>query len=861
MLMKKTVIGIIAHVDAGKTTLAESMLYVAGKLRKQGRVDSGDTLMDTHSLEKRRGITIFSSRAVFSVENTEITLIDTPGHIDFSPETERTLQILDYAILVISGTDGVQSHTATLWKLLSLYNIPTFIFVTKMDYGRCGKAELMAELQENFGGGCIDFDEASLEINVENIALQKESVLEEYFETGKVTCENICSMICERRIFPCYFGSGLKNDGVNEFLHGLAFYTTQKDYAENFAAKVFKISYDNQGNRLTHMKITGGMLQVKDVLKYGGIEEKVNAVRIYSGEKYDTKEFVYAGDVCAVTGLTRTVCGTSFGNELTWSKPVLEPIMNYRVVLPDGCDVRTFLPKLRLLEEEEPQLKVRWEEGLSEIYVGLMGEVHQEILKSIIAERFGIDVVIDSGKVMYKETIADTVEGVGHYEPLRHYAEVHLIMEPLEQGAGIVLNSKCDVNELDRNWQRLIITHLEEKIHKGVLTGSPITDMKITLAAGKSHIKHTEGGDFRQATYRAVRQGLMQAESILLEPYYDFRLEIPNEQTGRAINDIQMKKGTFEISSTSETVTVIIGNMPVICANGYGTEVTSYTSGKGKFSCVFAGYKPCHNTDEVVENIKYTAENDTENTADSVFCEHGSGFNVKWNKVHEYMHLKSCLEKPVEYSVSVPVHRKTDVSPEELEAIMVREFGPIKRPVYTSPKKVKSVLDKNYVNIPFEPAVKLEKLIIDGYNVIFAWEKLKRTAEHSLESARNSLLNIIENYSAFMKINTVVVFDGYRAPGNPGSMYMRGNVTVVFTKEKETADTYIERLLAEKKKDETFRVVTSDGQIQLSAVHSGVLRMSAMEFEKEIESVSDKLNEFIVKTNKTASTKLADAVE
>ena len=856
--MKKAVVGILAHVDAGKTTLAESMLYVAGKLRKQGRVDSGDTLLDTHSLERKRGITIFSSRAVFVAENTEITLVDTPGHIDFSPEAERTLQILDYAVLVISGTDGVQAHTVTLWKLLSLYNIPTFIFVTKMDFERCEKTALMKDLEENFGKGCIDFDSESLGENTENIALQKESVLEEYFESGNVSDESIREMICERRIFPCFFGSGLKNDGVREFIQGLANYTVERCYSENFSARVFKISHDSLGGRLTHMKITGGKLKVRDILKYGGIEEKVNSIRIYSGEKFTACDEVSAGDVCAVTGLTRTVCGTSFGDELSSVKPVLEPIMNYRIVLPEGCDARTFLPKLRILEEEEPQLRITWEESLSEIHIGLMGEVQREILKSLIAERFNIDVEIDSGSVMYKETVRNTVEGVGHYEPLRHYAEVHLLIEPIERGSGVVFNSKCDTDDLDRNWQRLILTHLSEKIHKGVLTGSPVTDVKITLMSGRAHIKHTEGGDFRQATYRAVRQGLMQAESVLLEPYYDFRLEVPNEQTGRAISDIQMKRGTFDISSSSETVSVIKGRMPVVCADGYAAEVASYTGGRGKFSCVFAGYGECGDAERVIEEYNYDAESDLDNTADSVFCTHGSGFNVKWNKVSEYMHLKSCIEKKNDYSSVNRAHRPIHIDEDELEAIMEREFGPIKRPVYSAPKNVKSVLYSQAVKPSFDPAVKVERIIIDGYNVIFAWKKLKHAAEKSLESAREDLINIIVNYASFVKINTVIVFDAYRATGNTGSEFTNGNVTVVYTKEKETADTYIEKLLAGKKKTETVRVVTSDAQIQLSAVHSGVLRMSASEFESEVCSASEKLSAYIKDTNETRSAKIGE---
>lgn len=678
--MKKIIAGILAHVDAGKTTLAEAMLYRTGKLRKIGRVDHGDTALDTHALERERGITIFASQAVFSTDKMEVTLLDTPGHVDFSSETERTLGVLDYAILVISGLDGVQSHTLTLWKLLRLYGVPTFVFVTKMDFARKSREEIIENLNSELDGEFVDFgDEAAMS---EGLALCSESMMEKYLGGETIDEREIAEAIKLRQVFPCFFGSGLKLDGIDEFIDALEKYTIQPEYSEAFGAKVFKISHDPQGVRLTHIKVTGGSIKVREMIG----DEKISGIRIYSGAKFTTADEGKSGEICALTGLDKTHNGQGLGFEAAGERPTLEPVMNYRVVLPDGCDADTILPKLRELEEEDPQLHVTWNSHLKEIHVGLMGDVQAEILKSIVAERFGVKIDIDSGRVMYKETIENKVEGIGHYEPLRHYAEVHLIMEPLPRGSGLVFRTDCSEDTLDRNWQRLILMHLGEKQHLGVLTGSPITDMRITLAAGRAHIKHTEGGDFRQATYRAVRQGLMQAKSKLLEPYFSFRLEVPSEQIGRAINDIRMRSGSFDSPEESGGISVLRGRAPVTELNGYASEVAAYTGGRGRLYCESAGYDDCHNAEKVIAELAYDPEADLENTPDSVFCAHGGGFGVKWNKVGEYMHLESCLEKEKPYTP--PVNRRNlHIDDKELEAIMEREFGKPKYELYRPTSK------------------------------------------------------------------------------------------------------------------------------------------------------------------------------
>lgn len=847
--MKKIVVGILAHVDAGKTTLAEAMLYKTGKLRKIGRVDHGDTVMDTHDLEKERGITIFASQAILATDNLQITLLDTPGHVDFSAETERTLSVLDYAILVISGLDGVQSHTHTLWKLLQLYNVPTFVFVTKMDFARKSKEEIIENLNSELDGDFVDF---SADSRNENLALCNEDLMEKFLDGGEFTNDEIAQVIKSRQAFPCFFGSGLKLNGIDEFICALENYTVEPSFADSFGAKVFKISHDPQGARLTHIKVTGGSIKVKESVD----DEKINGIRIYSGAKFTTEESVKAGEICAVTGLVKTYNGQGLGFEAAAEKPMLEPVMNYRVVLPSDCDADTMLAMLHELEEEDPQLRVSWNSHIKEIHIGLMGEVQAEILKSIVLERFGKKIEIDSGRVMYKETIDNTVEGVGHYEPLRHYAEVHLIMEPLPRGRGLVFKSECSEDILDRNWQRLILMHLGEKQHLGVLTGSPITDMKITLAAGRAHIKHTEGGDFRQSTYRAVRHGLMQAKSKLLEPYFSFKLEVPSEQIGRAINDIRMKSGTFDSPEDIGGISILRGKAPVIELNGYASEVAAYTGGRGHLFCENAGYFECHNAEKVIEELDYNPEADLENTPDSVFCAHGGGFAVKWDMVKEYMHLESCLKKEKPYTP--PVNRRNlHIDDKELEAIMEREFGKPKYELYRPKSHSNSTETENVCLTQRKSYV-----IVDGYNVIFAWESLKKLADGSLEAARDRLAEILCNYSAYTKNNVVLVFDAYKVPGNTGERFDFRNIHVVYTKERELGDVYIEKLISEIGKNDRVRVVTSDNLIQLSAVRFGVLRTSAAEFEREVDSVHAKIGKLIDEVReKNPKTKLSEVMD
>lgn len=848
--MKKIIAGILAHVDAGKTTLAEAMLYRTGKLRKIGRVDHGDTALDTHALERERGITIFASQAVFSTDKMEVTLLDTPGHVDFSSETERTLGVLDYAILVISGLDGVQSHTLTLWKLLRLYGVPTFVFVTKMDFARKSREEIIENLNSELDGEFVDFgDEAAMS---EGLALCSESMMEKYLGGETIDEREIAEAIKLRQVFPCFFGSGLKLDGIDEFIDALEKYTIQPEYSEAFGAKVFKINHDPQGVRLTHIKVTGGSIKVREMIG----DEKISGIRIYSGAKFTTADEGKSGEICALTGLDKTHNGQGLGFEAAGERPTLEPVMNYRVVLPDGCDADTILPKLRELEEEDPQLHVTWNSHLKEIHVGLMGDVQAEILKSIVAERFGVKIDIDSGRVMYKETIENKVEGIGHYEPLRHYAEVHLIMEPLPRGSGLVFRTDCSEDTLDRNWQRLILMHLGEKQHLGVLTGSPITDMRITLAAGRAHIKHTEGGDFRQATYRAVRQGLMQAKSKLLEPYFSFRLEVPSEQIGRAINDIRMKSGSFDSPEESGGISVLRGRAPVTELNGYASEVAAYTGGRGRLYCESAGYDDCHNAEKVIAELAYDPEADLENTPDSVFCAHGGGFGVKWDKVGEYMHLESCLEKEKPYTP--PVNRRNlHIDDKELEAIMEREFGKPKYELY------RPTVKKNDGNqTDFEMTERKSYVLVDGYNVIFAWDELKSLADTDLGAARERLMEILCNYSAYTKNNVVLVFDAYKVPGNTGERFDFHNIHVVYTKERELGDVYIEKLISEIGKNDRVRVVTSDNLIQLSAVRFGVLRMSAAEFEREVDSVHAKIGKFLDEIReKNPKTKIDEIVK
>lgn len=849
--MKKTVIGILAHVDAGKTTLSEALLYTAGQLKKLGRVDNKSAFLDNYELERRRGITIFSKQAVLRTENTEITLLDTPGHIDFSSEAERTLQVQDYAVLVISARDGVQPHTETLWRLLLRYNVPVFIFVNKMDLEGSDKNRVLAELKKHLSENCADFTASDDEI-CENAAFCNEKLMEKYIEEGSLSDVEIAKAIRERNIFPCWFGSALKLDGVAEFIEGLEKYTLQTEYRPEFGARVFKIARDPQGNRLTYMKITGGSLKARSIVSYmpkgseEQIEEKVNMLRIYSGEKFESSDTVQAGGICAVLGLSATYPGQGIGFEKELLKPMLEPVLTYRVILPKDISSVEFLPKLKQIEEEDPQLLVS-SNAAGEIYVHLMGEIQAEVLKSLVEDRFGVSVDFDSGSVIYKETVAAPVEGVGHFEPLRHYAEVHLLIEPGEPESGITVNSLCREEVLGKNWQRLILTHILEKTHSGVLIGAPLADVKITLVAGRAHIKHTEGGDFRQATYRALRQGLMKAKNVLLEPYYAFRLEIPAEQLGRAINDIRIMDGKISSPESNGITAVINGRAPVSEMRSYAKDVMAYTKGKGKLSLFSDGYAPCHNAEKVIDAAKYNPESDIANTPDSVFCSHGAGINVKWYDVEKYMHVTSGMD--VETGDKIPsmpnpklLKRNLNIDDKELEAIMEREFGPIRRRQYSE-----AVLDTP--KTAYSAERKKEYIIVDGYNLIFAWEGLAALAKENFDAARHILTDILCNYRGYTKCELVLVFDGYKVKGNAGEKSDYNGIHLVFTKENETGDMYIEKLVEEVGKNYSVKVVTSDNLIQVSALRAGVLRMPEREFIKEIERVNDQIKEIIAENS------------
>ena len=821
-------IGLLAHVDAGKTTLSEALLYQSGARRTLGRVDHRDAFLDTHDLERARGITIFSKQARLETDALDITLVDTPGHADFAAEAERTLPILDGAVLVISGTDGIQAHTVTLWRLLERYHVPVFLFINKMDLPGKEKAQILAELQARLSPGCIDFtaDRNSIE---EAAAMCDEALLENYLETGEVSDANLRGLIEGRKVFPCCFGSALKMQGVDALLEVLDTFSPRPSYPAAFGARVYKITRDPQGARLTWLKITGGSLKVRTSLNYVNqkgepLEEKAVQLRLYSGDKFAAPEEVGAGTLCAVTGLSATYIGQGLGAEPQGQTPVMEPVMTYRVNLPKGADPSLVMPKLRTLEEEDPQLHLVWDPRLKQIHAQIMGKVQLEILRSLIASRFGLEVTLDQGRIYYKETIAGPVEGVGHYEPLRHYAEVHLLLEPGKPGSGMVFDSSCSTDVLDLNWQRLIMTHLSEKQHVGVLTGAPITDMKITLLIGRAHLKHTEGGDFRQATYRAIRQGLMQAKSVLLEPWYDFTLTIPTETVGRAITDIRTMGGEFDPPEAVGAVSTLKGQVPASELKDYADQVAAYTQGRGQLQIALRGYAPCHNAEAVIAETAYNPEADLENTPDSVFCDHGAGFNVKWNRVSEYMHLESALkvEKPA------VITRNFSLSDKELEAIMDREFGPIKRPQYgvtTAPAEEK---------LTIRP-LKDQCIIVDGYNVIFAWDDLAETAKHDLEAARRELLDALSSYAGFRKHRIIVVFDGWKQKGNPGEKSTFHNLQVVYTKEGQTGDAYIEALVNQIGKNYAVRVATSDALVQISSLRSGVLRMSARELREDVE--------------------------
>lgn len=889
-MKQKLVIGILAHVDAGKTTLSESMLYLSGSIRKLGRVDYRNAFLDTYELERERGITIFSKQAVFSLGDREVTLLDTPGHVDFSAEMERTLQVLDYAILVINGADGVQGHTLTLWRLLKTYQIPVFLFINKMDQEGTDKEKLLLELKKRLSDSCIAFDESlSKEEFMESIAMCEEGLLEEYLESGEVQKEGIRQAIQKRNIFPCFFGSALKVFGVEEFLKGMEEYMISPEYGEQFGAKVYKIARDSAGNRLTYCKITGGSLKVKTILtnkKENFLreqelwEEKVDQIRIYSGTKYELVNEVNAGTICAITGLDKTYPGQGLGVENTSDMPVLEPVLTYEIELPQECNVHEMLKKLQQLEEEEPELHIVWNEALQEIHAQLMGEVQIEVLKEMIKERFDVEVNFGSGNIVYKETIQDKVEGVGHFEPLRHYAEVHLLMEAGERGSGLQFDTICSEDVLDRNWQRLILTHLEEKAHKGVLTGADITDMKITLVSGKAHQKHTEGGDFRQATYRAVRQGLKEAKSVLLEPYYEFRMEMPKEFVGRAMADIQKMQGTFDTPMIEEETAVMIGSAPVALMRDYQTELIAYTRGLGRMFCSLKGYELCHNAEEVIEQMDYDSERDLENPTGSVFCAHGAGFPVSWDQVKEYMHIESYLseqkQKTAEQNTPIRTASVTDwIGEEEIEEIFNRTYGgdPLKKRFHSQKQVIEyKKAGKSSVNTGEKEVgsyrgnqknqeKKKEYLLVDGYNIIFSWEELNDLAKVSIDGARSKLMDILCNYQGFKKCELILVFDAYKLEGHPVEVVDYHNIHVVYTKEAETADQYIEKLVHEMGRKYDVTVATSDKMEQVIILGQGAKRLSAQDLKEEVERVNRQIRSDYLEKQQTGRNYLFDHLD
>lgn len=840
MKNNQLVVGILAHVDAGKTTLAENILYRSGTLRKIGRVDHGNTYLDTYELEKARGITIFSKQAEFLWGEKQFTLLDTPGHVDFSAEMERTLQVLDYAILVISAPDGVQGHVQTLWKLLKKYQIPVFLFINKMDQPGMEAQAVLQELQKRLDVRCLDFRQKD-DAFYENLAMCDDRLLENYFNGELPSDEEIRLLIQERNVFPCYFGSALKQDGIEAFLNALEQETRCKEYPEEFGAKVFKISRDKQGNRLTHLKITGGTLKVKNVLK---ADEKVDQIRIYSGESYQVVSEISAGRICTVTGLSDTCCGEGLGKESVSEKPVLEPVLTYQILLQEGADLHGTYLKLKQLEEEEPELNITWNDQTNEIYAKVMGQIQIEILKNLILDRFQLDVEFGTGSIVYKETIAEPVEGAGHYEPLRHYAEVRLWMEPGTPGGGLELSVDCSEDVLDKNWQRLILTHLAEKQHKGVLTGSEITDMKITLVNGRAHLKHTEGGDFRQATYRAVRQGLKRAKSVLLEPVYEYQLEVPTEMVGRAMTDLQRMCGTFAPPEMEGEFAVLKGTAPVVTMRDYQTEVISYTKGLGRLFVSLKGYEPCHNAEQVIAEIGYDSESDLEHPTGSVFCDHGAGFVVKWDRVEAYMHTESYekrQKKPHTVSSYVP---EPHIDEEELKAIFERTYGTPKRERYAYDSSKTVSAGTSSTSYRPKPKRQLEEyLLVDGYNIIFAWEDLKELADIDIGGARSKLMDLLCNYQGYKNHTVILVFDGYKVPGNPGEVTQYHNIYVVYTKEAETADQYIEKTVQKIGKHHSVKVATSDALEQMIILGQGAHRISANELREEIALVNQEIRE------------------
>ena len=853
--MKKITVGILAHVDAGKTTLSEGLLYLSGVLRKLGRVDHGDAFLDTDTLERERGITIFSKQAILNTGDTELTLLDTPGHVDFSAEAERTLSVLDYAILVISGTDGVQSHTRTLWKLLESYQVPVFLFINKMDLAGAERETLLSELQKKLSTGCIDFTAE----HDEAVAMCDEAALEAYLDDGKVDDALTARLVAARKVFPCYFGSALKLDGVEDFLTSAAALMEERSYGAEFGARVFKISRDAQGARLTWLKVTGGTLRVKAPLTYSvgetQYDEKADQLRRYSGTKFQTVNEAPAGTVVAVTGLSHTYVGLGLEKEQEASAPLLEPVLTYHLSLPNGEDAHTVLPKLRELEEEDPMLRIVWNEHSGEIHVQLMGKIQLEVLSARIQERFGITVTFGEGSIVYRETIADTTLGLGHFEPLRHYAEVQLLLEPLPRGSGVRFASNVPTDVLDLNWQRLIATHIFEREHCGVLTGSPVTDISFTLVAGRAHLKHTEGGDFRQATYRAIRQGLMQAKSVLLEPYYDFRLEVPAECVGRAMTDLQNMGGTVETPETDGEMTTLTGYAPVAPMRDYFADVAAYTRGRGRLSCTVHGYEPCNAQDAVVAAIGYDAERDTDNPSSSVFCEHGGSITVPWNEVAALVHCDSGVQLDATEEMPQETYSRrggasgTFEQDKELQGIFERTYGKVERKAFEpAPKPARTSLDEQKYNIQTQH-VDTEYLLVDGYNIIFAWDELKKIAAQDIEAARELLISILSNYQGFRKCVVILVFDAYKVKGNPGSVQTVNGIKVVYTKEAETADTYIERATYELRKERRVRVATSDNLEQVIILGHGAMRVSARTFHAEVEEAEGQIAALVERFN------------
>ena len=846
--MKRLTTGIMAHVDAGKTTLTEAMLYLTGNIRRLGRVDHGDAFLDTQELERERGITIYAKQAILRRGDLELTLVDTPGHVDFSAETERALQVLDCAILVVSAADGVQGHTETLWQLLEEAGVPVFLFVNKMDQPNEGKAAILKQLEGRLGHGFVDM--ADPEARGEGAALCSEELMERYLSGEEFTQEELAALVVQRQLFPVYFGSALQVEGVEELLDGIEAYTLEPEWPQDFGARVFKITRDERGERLTWLKVTGGQLRVREVLHGPNWEEKVNQIRLYSGAKFTAVDVAPAGTVCAVTGLTRTTAGEGLGAEENWTGPRLEPVLSYQVIPPEGVDASTLLERLRRLEEEDPQLQVEWEPHAEQVRVKLMGQVHREVLERELRRRFDLDVTFGPGSIVYLETLAKPVEGVGHFEPLRHYAEVHLLLEPLERGAGLQIDTVCSEDVLDGNWQRLILTHLVERQHVGVLTGSPITDLKLTLLTGKGHLKHTEGGDFRQATYRAIRQGLMMGETILLEPWYTFRLEVPGESVGRAMTDVQRMCGEFEGPQMRGETAVLTGSLPVSEVGDYWSQVAAYTQGRGRFSCRLDGYRPCHNTQQVVEERGYDPDRDVDNPSGSVFCDHGAGVHVPWNEVRSHMHVDSGWlpeEERARKAQPAPQFQRGYASQvaldKELEEIFARTYGAVKPRAFHSVKATTKPKERPWKGL--KQRTGKDYLLVDGYNIIHAWEDLSALAREDLDGARAKLIDLLRNYQSWRGCQVIVVFDAYKVKGGKGAVEQLGDLYVVYTKEAETADMYIERTTYQLSRDNRVRVATSDGLEQMIILGHGAQRMSAAELKYETDQVMAQIRDTI----------------